>query len=114
MILSRAKLKQSERETIEAQLLELAGKGYKVIAIATGRLQHEINELTRLEKGDTFKFEGFIAIADALRSEVAQAIRQTTRMGVKTKMVTGDHASTAYAIGKELGLANQLVRPVGQ
>ncbi len=108
VILSRAKLKQSERETIEAQLLELAGKGYKVIAIATGRLQHEINELTRLEKGDTFKFEGFIAIADALRSEVAQAIRQTTRMGVKTKMVTGDHASTAYAIGKELGLAKDV------
>ena len=29
-------------------------------------------------------------------------------MGVKTKMVTGDHAGTAYAIGRELGLAKDV------
>ena len=29
-------------------------------------------------------------------------------MGVKTKMVTGDHAGTAYAIGRELGLAHDI------
>lgn len=108
VIMNRAKLKQKEREVLEAQLLELAGKGYKVIAIASGKLKHEINELARLEKDDTLKFEGFIAIADAIRPEAAQAIRQTARMGVKTKMVTGDHASTAYAIGKELGLAKDV------
>lgn len=108
VIMNRAKLKQKEREILEAQLLELAGKGYKVIAIASGKLKHEINELARLEKDDTLKFEGFIAIADAIRPEAAQAIRQTARMGVKTKMVTGDHASTAYAIGKELGLAKDI------
>ncbi len=108
VIMNRAKLKQKEREVLEAQLLELAGKGYKVIAIASGKLKHEINELARLEKDDTLKFEGFIAIADVIRPEAAQAIRQTARMGVKTKMVTGDHASTAYAIGKELGLAKDI------
>lgn len=108
VILQRAKLKQKEREEIEAELLELAGKGYKVIAIASGKLKHEINELSRLAKDDDFKFEGFIAIADAIRPEAAQAIRQTARMGVKTKMVTGDHASTAYAIGKELGLTDDI------
>ncbi len=108
VILQRSKLKQQEREEIEAELLELAGKGYKVIAIASGKLKHEINELARLTKDDNFDFEGFIAIADAIRPEAAQAIRQTARMGVKTKMVTGDHASTAYVIGKELGLAEDV------
>lgn len=108
VILNRAKMNQAEREKAETKLLDLANSGYKVIAIATGKLKHEINELTRLEKSDTFNFEGFIAIADALRPEAAQAIRQTARMGVKTKMVTGDHASTAYAIGRELGLAKDV------
>ena len=107
-ILARARLSQKERDMIEAQLIELAGKGYKVIAIASGKINREINELNRLSKDDKLKFEGFIAIADAIRPEAAQAIRQTARMGVKTKMVTGDHASTAFAIGKELGLAEDV------
>ena len=108
VILERSKLKAGERELIEAQLLNLAGKGYKVIAIASGKLQHEINELGRLEKGNILQFDGLIGVADALRPEAAQAIRQAARMGVKTKMVTGDHASTAYAIGWELGLTDDM------
>lgn len=107
-ILNRSKLTSRKRDEIEAQLLELAGHGYKVVAIASGKLKREINELNRLEKSDLLNFEGFIAIADALRPEAARAIRQASRMGVKTKMVTGDHAGTAYAIGKELGLAKDV------
>lgn len=104
-IIARAKLSETERSDIEAKLSELAGKGYKVVALASGRIKSEINELKRLPNGAILQFEGFIAIADALRKEAAAAIRQSARMGVKIKMVTGDHAGTAYAIGRELGLA---------
>lgn len=107
-ILARSHLSKAALEEAECRLNELAGKGYKVVAIASGKLSHEINELYRLGKSDTFKFEGFIAIADALRPEAARAIRQNRHMGVKTKMVTGDHAGTAYAIGRELGLAKDV------
>lgn len=105
-ILRRSNLSQKALADAEEKLVELAGKGYKVVAIASGKLKHEINELTRLSKDDTLHFEGFIAISDALRKEAPAAIRQSARMGVKTKMVTGDHAGTAYAIGRELGLAD--------
>lgn len=105
-ILSRSRLTQQERAAADAKLLELANMGYKVIAIASASLDHEINELNRLDKNSIFKFEGFIAVADAMRKEAPAAIRQAARMGVKTKMVTGDHAGTAYAIGRELGLAD--------
>lgn len=107
-IISRSKLTMSEREMIECKLVELAGKGYKVVALARGKSKREINELGRLDKSDLFEFVGFIAIADAIRPEAAPAIRQATRMGVVTKMITGDHAGTAYAIGKELGLAKDI------
>lgn len=107
-VIARSKMSRVEREKVEAKLLELAGKGYKVVAIASGKLKREINELVRLEKSDQFQFEGFIAISDAIRPEAAKAIRQNARMGVRTKMVTGDHASTAYAIGRELGLAKDI------
>lgn len=104
-IMVRSKLSAKERESIESKLVELARKGYKVVAVASGHLKHEINELTRLEKGEILNFEGLIAIADALRPEAKSAISQAAHMGVQTKMVTGDHAGTSYAIGRELGLA---------
>lgn len=105
VILNRAKLSSKQRNEAEDKLVELANKGYKVVAVASGRIEHEINELNRLEKGVQLDFEGFMAVADALRNGVPAAIKQTARMGVKTKMVTGDHAGTAFAIGREAGLA---------
>lgn len=106
VILKRANLSSQKLADAEDKIIELAGKGYKVLAVASGKIDHEINELYRLNKNDTLNFEGFIAVADALRKEVPAAIRQAERMGVRTKMVTGDHAGTAFAIGREVGLAN--------
>lgn len=104
-ILARSNLSKKEQSAASEKLAELANKGYKVLAVATGKIDHEINELYRLDKSTTLKFSGFFAVADALRQEAPSAIRQSLRMGVKTKMVTGDHAGTAFAIGRELGLA---------
>ncbi len=104
-IIARSKLTAKERDMIAEKLNELAGKGYKVLAVASGKLKHEINELYRLDKGEIFSFEGLFAVADAVRPEAKPAIAGAARMGVQVKMVTGDHAGTAYAIGKELGLA---------
>ncbi len=105
VILQRARLTDKVRAEAYDKLSELAGKGYKVVAIASGKIDREINELGRLSKDDTLTFEGLIAVADTIRPGVAAAIKQAARMGVKTKMITGDHAGTAYAIGREAGLA---------
>ena len=97
-------LSASTREQIATQLHDFTSNGYKVIAIATAKIGREINELTRLDKSDTFTFVGLVAVADAIRKEAASAIRQAATAGVSVKMVTGDHAETAFAIGKKLGL----------
>lgn len=109
-ILARTEMNQKLRDTVNEKLIELANKGYKVLAVAHGEIMHEINELERLGKNDKFDFDGLIAVADGLRPEAAAAIRQAKRMGVTTKMVTGDHAGTAYAIGRELGLADDFAQ----
>lgn len=105
VVLTRSKVTGEQLAEAQDKLAEMAGKGYKVVAVASCKIDREINELTRLTKDDTLKFEGFMAVADALRKDVPKAIRQAARMGVKTKMVTGDHAGTAFAIGREAGLA---------
>jgi Ca2+-transporting ATPase len=48
---------------------------------------------------------GLVGLADPLRSGARQVIAQLHRAGIRTTMVTGDQHATAYAIGKELGLA---------
>ncbi len=109
-ILHRSKLDAKTMVKFEAKLADLAGHGYKIVAIASGEIDRTVNELQRLSRKDQLEFKGFIAIADALRPEATAAIRQTNRMGVKIKMVTGDHAGTAYAIGRELGLAKNFTQ----
>lgn len=109
-ILARAKLSVKDRDAAEKKLVELANQGYKVIALASGKIQREINELGRLSKDDILHFEGLFAVADAIRPEAIPAIKRARRAGVKIKMVTGDHAGTAYAIGRELGLADDFAQ----
>ncbi|MBQ6147770.1 cation-transporting P-type ATPase [Candidatus Saccharibacteria bacterium] len=99
-----SKLPRTIREEAEKKLSNFSDRGYKVIALASLKLNREINELGRLEKTDVFNFEGLIAIADSIRKEAILAIEQASDAGVKVKMVTGDHAQTAFAIGRELGL----------
>ena len=103
-VFERCKFSKKDRESAETHLMNFSNKGYKVIALATTPITREINELNKLSKSDVFSFEGLIAIADTVRIGVADAIEQAATAGVKVKMVTGDHAQTAFAIGRELGL----------
>jgi len=59
-------------------------------------------DLESLEKD--LVFEGFIGLIDPPRPEAAAAISRAKKAGVRTIMITGDHAITASAIAKELGI----------
>ena len=47
---------------------------------------------------------GLIAVADTLKQESPQAIRELQDMGLRVVMLTGDNARTANAIGSEAGV----------
>ena len=105
-VFAKVKLSPRLRETAEAKLNAFSENGYKVIALASLDISREINELNRLNKTDEFTFEGLIAIADTVRPGVLEAVESAEVAGIKVKMVTGDHAKTAFAIGRELGLCS--------
>ena len=50
---------------------------------------------------------GLIGMEDPARADVPQAIRDCHRAGIRVVMVTGDHAVTARAIGRAVGLAGE-------
>jgi len=49
-------------------------------------------------------FQGFIGIIDPPRPEAAASIARAKSAGIRTIMITGDHAATATAIARELGI----------
>ena len=77
---------------------KMAEAGYRVLALAMK--QNDISE-----KGWTFL--GMIALGDPPRPEAAGAVELLKHAGVDTVMITGDHAKTALAIGKKLGIAKR-------
>jgi magnesium-transporting ATPase (P-type) len=49
-------------------------------------------------------FVGIVGIVDPPRPEAIEAIHACHRAGIRVKMITGDHAGTARAIGAEMGI----------
>ncbi|TQM36927.1 cation-translocating P-type ATPase [Pseudonocardia cypriaca] len=54
--------------------------------------------------GRRLELLGLVALIDPLRPEVVDAVDACHRAGVGVKMITGDHAATAAAIGRDLGI----------
>ena len=91
------------RERLLALNEALAASGYRTLAIAMRALEPgEPDSGESLEREMTYL--GIVAMVDPPRAEVPEAIAQCHRAGIAVAMVTGDHALTAVAIGREIGL----------
>ena len=86
---------------------EFANDALRVIALASRHIDNlpENGELGELECD--MDFEGIIGLIDPPRPEAAKAIALAKKAGVRTIMITGDHAATAKAIAKQIGLLGE-------
>lgn len=95
--------KSINQEEIMRQNEELAKEGYRVIALAKKEIKNFDREKEYQEKDlKDLEFLGFVAFIDPIRSEVVGAIKECSKAGITTIMITGDHPLTAYSIAKEL------------
>ncbi len=92
-------------EKLSDQALELARDGMRVLALASREMSSEQDSIEEEDLKD-LQFLGLAAMSDPPKEEVKSAIATCHEAGIVVKMITGDHPSTASAIGKELGLAN--------
>lgn len=84
---------------IEEINLSLAEKALRVIAAA----ERPASSLSDVAES-SLTFIGLIAMADPPRKEAKEAVALCRRAGVKTVMITGDHAATAKAVAAEIGI----------
>ncbi len=74
-----------------------------------GELRARANELAEQGKTPLYFAEdgrllGILAVADTIKSDSAQAVRELQSMGMTVVMLTGDNARTARAIGEQAGV----------
>jgi Ca2+-transporting ATPase len=104
-ILDRCKISAAERQAAEQKLHEFARQGFRVIAFAKFKSTSPIEKLGQVP-AHGLELLGFTAIADELRPRVVPAIHEATAAGVRVRMITGDHAETAYHIAEQIDIAD--------
>jgi Ca2+-transporting ATPase len=87
----------------------MASKGERVMVVAQRDFDADFFEpgANLLELVNNLTLLAMIGIVDPPRSEAKAAIAKCKSAGVQVRMITGDHATTAAAIGRELGLDGQ-------
>uniref|UniRef100_A0A383V2S6 Cation-transporting P-type ATPase N-terminal domain-containing protein n=1 Tax=Tetradesmus obliquus TaxID=3088 RepID=A0A383V2S6_TETOB len=94
----------------QEQQAQLSSKGLRVLALCRAELPADedltgLNAATNLSRGRFLSMVMLLAILDPPREEAVTAIKVAHRAGIQVKMITGDHALTALAIGGMLGIA---------
>jgi P-type Ca2+ transporter type 2C len=92
-------LRPGERETLADRNRDLAARGLRVLALATG-------EVRGVESGDLsgLTWVALAGLSDPPAAGVAETIRAFRQAGIRTVMITGDHRLTAASVARELGL----------
>ena len=91
------------RDEILAANRSLSERGLRVLAFAFRRYDDELPDDPMTAVGD-LTFVGLVGIIDPLRPSSQEAVRIAREAGIEVRMITGDHAITAAAIGAKLGL----------
>ncbi len=81
-----------------------SNNGLRVLAIARRTLQTK-NEYTQKEVEKDVTFLGLVAMIDPAKEGVKKSVAEAFKAGIRIIMITGDHAITARAIGKDIGLS---------
>ncbi len=86
-------------EAIHSSAKTMASDALRVLALAIKREDESAKE-------ENLIFVGLVGMIDPPRPEAKQAVEIFKEASVTTVMITGDHKDTAYAIAKELGIAD--------
>ena len=94
-----------ERDGWHARMEEVAADGMRLLAVAVREGEDGPRELSfrDIEQGG-FTLLALLGLSDPPREEAIAAVARCHAAGIRVKMITGDHAATARAIGAQLGL----------
>ncbi|ABW68504.1 cation-transporting P-type ATPase [Desulfosudis oleivorans] len=82
----------------------MAEKGLRVLAFARKEMPAGTTTITHADVEEGIVFIGLQGMIDPPRPEAIEAVAACQAAGIRVKMITGDHAGTAGAIARQIGL----------
>jgi magnesium-transporting ATPase (P-type) len=83
---------------------DVAAQGQRVLALAVRSVAADHVKLNAAELSGQMVLIGLVGLIDPPRPEAIAAVAQCHNAGIRVKMITGDHAGTAAAIARQIGL----------
>ncbi|MHA3948402.1 cation-translocating P-type ATPase [Cellulomonas bogoriensis] len=93
-----------DREEWDVLVDGLSARGLRVLAAARAVREDGRETLSLGDLDDGLVLVGVVGILDPPRPEAVEAVAEARRAGIGVKMITGDHAGTATAIGRQMGI----------
>jgi magnesium-transporting ATPase (P-type) len=86
----------------------IAAEGQRVLALATRAVKPRHSVLDHEDVDRSLVLVGMVGLIDPPRPEAIAAVAECHSAGIRVKMITGDHAGTAAAIARQIGLRSPL------
>ena len=102
---------QSEPSSLDLEYWQqqadsIASAGQRVLAFGYIPVEPHHSILSREDIDGNVQLLGMLGMIDPPREEAIKAVAECHSAGISVKMITGDHAGTALAIAKKIGLTN--------
>ena len=95
-----------DRDDWLTQADAIAASGQRVLALAMHTLDPAHRALQQADVHGSLILLGMVGMMDPPRTEAIASVAECQGAGIVVKMITGDHARTASAIGQQIGLKN--------
>jgi magnesium-transporting ATPase (P-type) len=95
-----------EPEYWQTQMEQMAGRGLRLLAIAVKQVDAAQRTLEFDDMKSGFCLLAIVGMMDPPREEAVDAVRECHNAGIHVKMITGDHAKTAAAVGARIGIGD--------
>lgn len=90
----------------EQEVLAIAAQGQRVLALAARAVPQDHLAMNTSDVDGELVLLGLVGLIDPPRGEAIDAVAECHDAGIRVKMITGDHAGTAVAIARQIGLQN--------
>ena len=97
VVLALAKNKDEIKEKVTEMVDEAGKKGYRTLGVARTK-----------ESGD-WEFLGLILLSDPPRDDSAETIKTAQELGVRVKMITGDHGAIAKETARQVNIGTNIL-----
>ena len=111
MLDARGEVIPFDAEAVRSMANASASRGMRVIAFCRRDGSHVSGDFEHHHVSEGLTFIGMQGMIDPPREEAIAAVAKCQAAGIRVKMITGDHAVTAQAIAKQIGITDADTTP---